>query len=90
MCFRKVYINNAADVRRILEASGKVLAVFQGHHHAGGYNNIAGIHYYTLKALIEGTGAENNAYAITEIQPGGDIVVTGYRKAESRQLISPS
>lgn len=85
-----VYINNAADVRRILEASGKVLAVFQGHHHAGDYNNIAGIHYYTLKALIEGSGAENNAYAITEILPDDEIVITGYRKAESRQLISPS
>ena len=83
-----VYINNASDARRILEASGKVLTVFQGHHHSGDYNNIAGIHYYTLKALIEGSGDENNSYAITEIHPGGDIVITGYRKAENRQLIS--
>lgn len=81
-----VYVNNAADVRQILQASGKVLAVFQGHHHSGSYSNIAGIHYYTLKAMIEGSGLENNSYAIAEVYPDGTIAVTGYRKAESRQL----
>ena len=81
-----VYVNNAADVRQILEASGKVLAVFQGHHHSGGYTNIAGIHYYTLKALVEGSGAENNSYAIAEVGQDGGITITGYRKAVSRRL----
>lgn len=85
-----VYINNAADVRRILETSGKVLAVFQGHHHAGDYNHIAGIHYYTLKALVEGSGVGNNSYAIVDIVPNDNITITGYRKAESRQLTSDS
>jgi hypothetical protein len=82
-----VYVKNAAQVRRVLEGSGKVAAVFQGHHHAGSYSNIAGIHYYTLKALVEGAGAENNSYAIVEADPNGNIIVTGYRRAESRQLV---
>lgn len=81
-----VYVNNAADVRQILKASGKVLAVFQGHHHSGSYSNIAGIHYYTLKALVEGSGPENNSYAIAEVLPDGSIAITGYRKAVSKQL----
>jgi len=81
-----VYINNAAEVRDILQASGTVLAVFQGHHHSGDYKHIAGIHYTTLKALVEGSGLENNSYAITEMLPDGNITVTGYRKAQSRQL----
>jgi len=81
-----VYVNNAADVRQILQASGKVLAVFQGHHHSGSYSNIAGIHYYTLKALVEGSGPENNSYAIAEVYPDGGIIITGYRKAVSMQL----
>jgi predicted phosphodiesterase len=81
-----VYVNNAADVRQILEASGKVLAVLQGHHHAGGYTNIAGIHYYTLKALVEGSGAANNSYAIADVRSDGSITITGYRKAVSRRL----
>ena len=81
-----VYVKNAPDVRQILEASGKVLAVFQGHHHAGSYSNTAGIHYYTLKALVEGNGPENNSYAIAEVRPDGNIAITGYRRAVSKQL----
>ena len=81
-----VYVKNASQVRRILEDSGKVLAVFQGHHHSGSYGNIAGIHYYTLKALVEGTGSENNSYAIAEVLPNGHITVNGYRRAMSKQL----
>jgi predicted phosphodiesterase len=83
-----VYVKNAAQVRQVLEVSGKVLAVFQGHHHAGSYSNIAGIHYYTLKALVEGSGPENNSYAIAEVHPDSNIIINGYRKAESRQLSS--
>jgi predicted phosphodiesterase len=81
-----VYVKNAEQVRQILEGSGKVLAVFQGHHHVGSYSTITGIHYYTLKALVEGTGAESNSYAIAEVLPDGSITVTGYRRAESKQL----
>lgn len=83
-----VYVKNAAQVRQILEASGKVLAVFQGHHHSGSYSNIAGIHYYTLKAVVEGQSPENNSYAIAEIHPDSSITITGYRKALSKQLAS--
>ncbi len=81
-----VYVKNAAEVRQILQASGKVLAVFQGHHHSGSYSNIAGIHYYTLKALVEGSGPESNSYAIVEVRPDNCITITGYRKAVSKQL----
>ena len=81
-----VYVKNADEIRRVLEASGKVFAVFQGHHHPGGYSHIAGIHYYTLKGLIEGAGPENNSYAIAEVDSYGNITVTGYHKAESRRL----
>jgi len=80
------YINNAAEVRRILEQSGRVLAVFQGHRHDGGYSLIEGIHYYTLKAVVEGSGPENNSYAIVEVRPDMSITVTGYRKAVGKQL----
>jgi len=78
-----VYVKNAADVRRILEKSGKVPIVFQGHHHPGSYKNINGIHYYTLKAMVEGSGPQNSSYAIVEIRPDYSITVTGYRKAVS-------
>jgi hypothetical protein len=81
-----VYIENAAEVREVLEESGKVLAVFQGHHHAGDHHRINGIHYYTLIATVEGQGIENNSYAIVEVQPDLSAMVTGYRKARSVRL----
>jgi predicted phosphodiesterase len=81
-----VYVNNASNIRQILEQSGKVTAVFQGHHHEGSYSHIEGIHYYTLKAMVEGPGQENNSYAIVEILPDQSITVTGYRKAVSKQF----
>ena len=80
-----VYVKNAGDVRRILEDSGKVAAVFQGHHHSGSYNLINGIHYYTLKAMIEGPFPENNAYAIVEMSDNG-ITITGYVNVDDMQL----
>jgi len=80
------YVKDAAEVRQILEQSGKVLAVFQGHHHDGGYSLINGIHYYTLKAVVEGPGPENNSYAIVEMRQDMSITVTGYCKAVDKQL----
>ncbi len=81
-----VYVKNAPEVRQILEASGRVLAVFQGHHHPGAYSYISGIHYYTLKGMIEGHGADNNAYAVVDVHPDQSMTVTGYRKAPSMEL----
>ncbi len=81
-----VFVKNAPAVRSILEESDRVLAVFQGHHHPGRYSRIHGIHYYTLKAMVEGSGPENNSYALVEVFPSGDILVTGYRKAAGKRL----
>jgi len=79
-------IRNAEAVRKILQESGKVLAGFDGHNHAGGYNLIEGIHHYTLKAMVDGSGKDNSSYAIVEIMPDRNIVVTGYRKAVGLDL----
>jgi alkaline phosphatase len=81
-----VYVKNAPEVRQVLEASGRVLAVFQGHHHPGAYSHINGIHYYTLKGMIEGHGEESNSYAVVKVQPDCNITVIGYRKASSIEL----
>jgi predicted MPP superfamily phosphohydrolase len=81
-----VYVQNAPAVRQCLETSGRVLAVFQGHHHEGAYSHLAGIHYYTLKALVEGSGRDSNAYAIVQVLPDRAVTVTGYRNAVSMKL----
>lgn len=45
-------IKNASAVRKIMEDSGLVLAVFSGHDHAGGYANIKGIHYIVMNGNV--------------------------------------
>lgn len=80
------YVKNAAQVRSVLEQSGKVLAVFQGHRHEGAFSRLGGIPYYTLKGMIEGRGPENNSYAIVEVGAVGDIEVKGFRRADSMRL----
>lgn len=80
------YIKNAATVRRILERNGNVLIAFQGHQHAGQYSEINNIHYYTLKAMVEGSGEENNAYAIVEVFDNLTVSISGYRKASDKKL----
>ena len=80
------YVNNAAEVRQILQGSERVLAVFQGHNHSGHYSHIEHTHYYTLKAMVEGAGDKNNSYAIVDVHENQNIVVTGYRRALSREM----
>ncbi len=81
-----VQVKNRADVRDLLERSGKVLAVFQGHDHHGAYSCIRGIHYYTLRAMVEGSGPENSAYAEVTVDADFSLKVTGYRRAVSMEL----
>ncbi len=73
-------VKNNAEVRKVIESSGKVLAVFQGHSHQNDLKQIGGIHYCTLVAMVEGSGAENNGYSLMEIEPNGTIHLTGFRK----------
>lgn len=72
-------IKNAPDIRKVLEQSGNVLAVFQGHSHENEYNEISGIHYCTLVAMVEGSGVENNGYSLLEISSDGAIQLSGFR-----------
>jgi hypothetical protein len=81
-----LFVKNAEEVRTVLEQDRKVLAVFQGHHHEGGYSLTHGIHYYTLKAMVEGPGLENNAYAVVDFDGTGKITLTGYGKAVSKEF----
>jgi len=83
---RNTGVKNAPAVRKVLQDSKRVLAVFQGHHHPGHSSRIEGIHYYTLKAMVEGTGKTNNSYAIVEVHDDNSITVNGYRKAISQKL----
>jgi alkaline phosphatase len=75
-------VDDAPAIREVVEQSGKVLAVFQGHSHKNDYKEINGIHYCTIAAMVEGSGEENNAFATVDIFADDSIRVTGfYRQA---------
>ena len=79
-------VRNAPAVRNLFEKSGKVVAVFQGHSHKNDYQQVAGIHYTTLVAMVEGSGAENNGYGLLDIFSDGSLRLGGYRQQVNRRL----
>ncbi|WZO96267.1 metallophosphoesterase [Isosphaeraceae bacterium EP7] len=82
-------VKNNGEVRKVLEASGRVLAVFQGHSHQNDLKEIGGIHYCTLVAMVEGSGAENSGYSLLEIGSDGTIELTGFRKQKGHTWERP-
>jgi len=78
-------VNNSPEVRKVLEQSGQVTAVFQGHSHANDYRQVNGIHYGTLRAMVEESGPANNGFAILEIDPSGGLKIEGFRQQASYQ-----
>ena len=73
-------VKSGPAVRKILEESGKVLAVFQGHNHINEHKYIGGIHYCTLAAMVEGAGPDNSAYSVVDIYPDSSLRVDGFHK----------
>lgn len=57
-------VKNASDAREIIEKSGKVSLVIQGHYHRGADSVINNIRYLTLPAMCEG---EDNHYVIINL-----------------------
>ena len=81
-----LYVKNAAQVRDVLEKSGNVIGVFQGHRHEGAFSTINGIPYFTFKGLVEGSGPWNSSYSVVEVMPDLEVRVLGYRQAETRSF----
>lgn len=82
----KLCIGNAEEVVDVLERHGNVVALLQGHHHSGHYSYRNGIHYWTMKAMIESEYPLHNSYAIVEIDGRGSITIEGFADCESRSL----
>ena len=82
----KLEVQNAAAVSQILEQSGKVICVFQGHVHEESYNLINGIPYYSVNAVVDGDGPENSAYMIVDVYKDGSLKIDGFRRATDRDI----
>ncbi|MDB4331736.1 metallophosphoesterase [bacterium] len=78
-------VKNNAAVRKILENSQQVLAVFQGHSHQNDIKWVSGIPYCTCVAMVEGNGVAENGYSILDLYPDGTLQLKGFRKQDSHQ-----
>lgn len=81
-------VASAEEVRQILESSRKVFAVFQGHSHQNDYREIGGIDYCTMRAVIEGSGAESNGYSIASVYRDGRIHLKGFRAQKPYEIMA--
>ena len=79
-------VPESAAVRQILEQSGKVLCVFQGHVHEESYQVINGIPYYSVNAVVDGDGSENSSYMIVDVYKDGSLKIEGFRRATDRDI----
>lgn len=66
-----VGVKNSPVVRELLEKSGRVQVVFQGHSHENERKDINGIAYLTMAAIIEQPDPVGGAHAVIEITPQG-------------------
>ncbi len=71
-------VSNQEAVRQTLEAAGNVMLVLQAHNHVNDCRTIAGIPYITFTSIVEGSGANHNAYAVVEIGEAGQFSVRGF------------
>ena len=79
-------VKDAPKVRTILETSGIVKAVIQGHDHGGQQSVIHGIPYITLRAMVEGSGLAQNAFSVLSLTQGGDIILEGFGQQPSMRF----
>ena len=82
----KKSVQNAPEIRKMLENSGKVLAVFEGHVDSERHSLINHIHYYSLISAVEGSGLRNSSYVTVDVYKSGGIRIHGYRKASNRKF----
>ena len=82
-----LFIRNAEQIVETLVKSNRVLAVFQGHHHPGNYSHYKGIHFYTMKALVEGCLPDNNSFATVEVDRELNIHIKGFFNCEDHFLM---
>ena len=82
-------IHSSGEVRRILEESRKVSAVFQGHNHINDVRLINGIAYCTFEAVVDGEGASHNAYSVIGIYEDGRFDMSGYAQHGHHPFLGP-
>jgi predicted phosphodiesterase len=74
---------NAAEVVELIEGFPVVRAYINGHNHAGAYELHGGVHYLTLKGMVD---TEETSYAVLTVGPGV-LEVQGFGREPDRVLV---
>jgi manganese-dependent ADP-ribose/CDP-alcohol diphosphatase len=73
---------NANEVMPLLESFACVTAYINGHNHGGHYGEKNGIHYVTLKGMVD---TEETAYAVVHVY-ANRLEIEGFGREEDRTL----
>ena len=76
---------NAGALTSLLARYPCVAAYLNGHNHAGNYGQRDGIHYLTLKGMVD---TEQTSYSVIEVYPDR-LVVKGFGRETNRDLPLP-
>ena len=76
---------NAAALTDLLARYPCVAAYVNGHNHAGNYGQSDGIHYLTLKGMVD---TEQSSYSVIEVY-ADRLVVKGFGRETERELPLP-
>ncbi len=68
---RSYHVVNYPEIRSVLEESGKVVAVLNGHMHEEMFHEINSIQYLAMNSMLEGTFVQRNCFYLLEISPSG-------------------
>ena len=73
---------NSNEIIEILEAHSCVKAYINGHNHAGNYGIKEGIHYLTMKGMVD---TEETSYAVIKVKDDR-LEIKGFGREENRVL----
>ena len=72
-------VANADEVRRVIEGSGKVRCVVQGHLHEGSWRELGGIAYFTSPASVFDDAGVSEAHSLIEVFASGAVRIRLFR-----------
>jgi predicted phosphodiesterase len=73
---------NDNEITRLLAANKDIIAWINGHNHAGNYGRKGGIHYLTLKGMVD---TEETSYAVVDVYEN-KLEIRGFGRETSRSL----
>lgn len=76
---------NDSEITKLLSEYSQIIAWINGHNHRGNYGEIDGIHYLTLKGMVD---TEKTSYAIIDVHDDR-LEVRGFGREGNRTLKIP-